>query len=408
MVNHAAPDPAPPSTPPGGVVSPIITFTSCLLGIRRHPDRLAALWPLIRATWRPDQFTDIIERLTGETVVFCHHCGEPAWLLDAYQTADDLKVCERCRDSHYAYCYHCDQLHRWTQRVNDNEICPSCIDANYQWCDQCDAYFHFEANHSHDCDCEARYLNFQFPANGAGTLRNDERVTVTLPAGFIDDCGIDAIVGLLHDHVPSGSVARELDQRWQTPNGNFTRRLSRLLFQRSGVKLPASVLSEVGNLARQHSSDTSTWHVEFTRNLNQPAVSFYHEDSCWWSTHASSRCALKNCGGMALRSYRNMDVPSSHPSGRAWVIPLTAVLRPTAATETPAYVIFNGYGNLAGLVAVRLLAHLTSKTYRKILFTSDPMYVNGDCGFLVADQATCDITREILFSVAEHSAEVAA
>src|SRR5205807_3813691 len=107
----------------------------------------------------------------------------------------------------------------------------------------------------------------------------------------------------------AGTVAA-LDPAWQTKRGNFTRRLSTAVHQRHGIKLAPEVISEVGNLARQHSSDTATWLLEFTRDLNQPPEAFYNGESCWWTSHASSRCALKSWGGLAMRSY-------AEPSDRA-------------------------------------------------------------------------------------------
>jgi hypothetical protein len=116
------------------------------------------------------------------------------------------------------------------------------------------------------------------------------------------------------------------------------------------------------------------------------AAAFYHDDSCWWQGYSESRCALKTNGGFGLRTFdRHGDV-----TGRAWVMPLklsaSGHLEPTFNTETPdAFTVFNGYGDLAGYTAPRIVGHMAGWTYRKIGFDASPMYVNAG-GYLVAPE----------------------
>ena len=186
--------------------------------------------------------------------------------------------------------------------------------------------------------------------------------------------------------------------------------------------MPAELLSEIGNIGRAHSNGSNV-EVEVTRDLNLPAEDFAHEDSCWWQSYYHGRCALKSNGGFGLRSfgydeheeYEYVVGPWANPyytdpatgmprnyvptgkivrtpavTGRAWVMPLRYVdgdFRPTFDAETPdALVVFNGYGDLEGYTPARIVAGMYGMTYRKVNFYADPMYVNGNAGYLVASE----------------------
>jgi hypothetical protein len=179
--------------------------------------------------------------------------------------------------------------------------------------------------------------------------------------------------------------------------------LSSALHKRS-YKLSDAAISAVGNLARQHSSDESSWTVEFTRDLNQPADYFYNDDSCWWGSYSASRCALKSWGGIGMRSFAESRYHSgSDVSGRAWVQPLDEDLEATHdALHAHAYVIYNGYGDLEGYIAARIVAHLTGRTYKKISFSANDQYVNSNNGYLVADEDTCTNTTLVRLEYSIH------
>ncbi len=385
-------------------VSVRLVFAVRFLGVRRDPERLGDLWDECRATWERDRFVGAIERVTSRPIVHCGECSTAVWEDDAHSTSDGERVCDSCCDDYYSTCYHCERLCRSTEVVDDESVCSRCLDRHYSWCDDCDRYV--DRDHWHECSCEPRHLRFLFPANGQGTVANDRRLTVTLPAGVIDDSGLAAIVKLVHGATGDYQKARtvyDLDNHWVTREGNFTRRLSRVLYNEHGIKLPSGLISEVGNVARMNSTETSTWYIEFTRGLNSSAAAFYHDDSCWWGDHSNSRCALKTCGGLALRSYESMESMTDAPNGRAWVMPLDGALAPTHATDAHAYVVFNEYGAMEGYVATRLIAHLTGKTYSRISFDADPMFVNGETAFLVAEQAVCEATKELILSLPTHA-----
>jgi len=95
---------------------------------------------------------------------------------------------------------------------------------------------------------------------------------------------------------------------------------------------------------------------------------------------------------LGLRSFSEYG----NVTGRAWVQPLNADLLPTHDAEhAHAYLVFNGYGELDGYQSARIVAHLSSKSYRKISFSTRAMYVNNDAAYLIADEATCAATSHV-------------
>jgi hypothetical protein len=166
-------------------------------------------------------------------------------------------------------------------------------------------------------------------------------------------------------------------------------------------------MSQIGTIARDHSKPVEV-EIEVTREFNESAAYFYHEDSCYWGSYYESRCALKTNGAFGLRSFRGGAV-----SGRAWVMPLRHVdrlrtgpdLTPTFDTMgADAFVVFNGYGDLGGYAASRIVAHMAGWTYRKIGFGCDPMYINAG-GYLVAPEHIAEPYTDgsLKLSVPQHS-----
>jgi hypothetical protein len=326
----------------------------------------------------------------------CDDCDDVS--IDCESVRDGARtVCETCREGAYWYCDACCDY--WTSSnwidVADVAYCDDCYADLTSYCAECGVrYLDDDADaHSHNdgCNCEAPGQTFTVHNNGDGTLPNDTRATITLPAGQISSEGMQAIRTYLHMHpdldlsyVALATVG-ELEATWQTKEGNFTKRLSRALHKLDGTKLPSDVMSMVGNIARDHSAPVAH-SIEVTRNLNLSAEEFGHEDSCWWQSYYESRCALKSNGGYGMRAFGGDD----YVVGRAWVMPMRKTplgLRPTFDTlNADAFVVFNGYGTLSGYTATRVIAHMEGMTYRKIRLQISPMYVNGDAGYLIASE----------------------
>ena len=356
-----------------------------------------------------DQFEEVIARVTGRSPEWCGNedcdevCFDTTRVEGEYGT---IYVCNKCLDRHYSQCSRCDTYATSTNTLpHGREYCDSCYEDHTTYCETCDTqYADCDGDdHAHKCECEAPNPSFEFPANGKGTVRENERLVVELPKGTIDEEGMYRIkcylIDAIHDETRwvLDDVLAEVGPVWQQKRGNFTRRLSSALYKR-GTKLAPSDVSEIGNIARQHSSDTATWNVEFTRDLNQSASFFYHSESCWWQSYAPSRCCLKSWGGLGMRTFD--DGASTHrPSGRVWIQPLNENYDATHDTlNAHAYVVYNAYGeNLTGYVAARIVAYLTGKTYKLIDFDTqvDDTYVNNDKGYLVASEEVCADTESI-------------
>lgn len=390
-----------------GFPYPVIVALLDLINPYANPNNAWEVWTIDGFDLDPADFSEAAEAVAGRSVTSCNSCEEWTWSNYTHEAHNEGMLCESCLDD-YSCCAGCSYYfhnHDLTWVDGDEPYCDRrCLDDYCYYCDECDEWSRDEHNHNHGCDCEAPHRRFTFPANGAGTVQNDERLDVTLPAGTIDEVGLALIRDLLMmnvegtERVAARKALDAVGDQWQTKRGNFTRRLSRELYATAKIKLADGVLSEVGNLARQHSSDSSTWAIEFTRNLNMSAGDFCHEDSCWWQSYARSRCALKNWGGLGLRTFT-----SDYPDGRVWVQPLDADLNPTHDTMgAHAYLVYNAYGELTGYAAARIVAHLTSRTYRKVNIYSDEQYVNGDNGFLVADEQTCSATESLRFTDSCH------
>jgi hypothetical protein len=349
------------------------------------------LQELVDALGDTDEALETLERLGLSEPCTCEDCGcltyETTTVIGGRGT--DREVCDySCRES-YTYCDGCDCYRDGGggSTVDGDWRCDVCL-SDYGYCERCEAYVSpYDDEHTHGCDCAVPGGRaFSVPNDGDGPLANDQEATVTLPAGTISEEGLAAVAFLLRSN-DLREVARllpELGDAWQTRQGNYPKRLSRLAYNTLKVSIPADILSAVGTTAREHSTTTAQYRVAVTRDLNLPAEEFAHESSCWWGSESQSRCTLKSNGGLALRTFGHYGV-----TGRAWVLPLKRVgssLVPTFDTMTPAaYMVFNGYGELSGYAPARVWAHMTGMTYRKVGFSLGSAYVNSG-GYLVAPE----------------------
>ena len=299
--------------------------------------------------------------------------------------------------NHYSNCERCERQtddDDLTSTLADDLICERCRDNYYSYCDDCEGWYHDgdAEDHEHEEDassgcCDSPQLRFTIRNDGCEPLANDTRVTVSLPAGTISAEGLQEIRYYLQNQ-SLYDLSYDMDRlgdQWQQKDGNFAKRLSRLAYQRHQPKVTQEVMSQVGNIARDHSKPVDV-RIEVTRELNMSASAFWYEDSCWWQSYSYSRCTLKTNGGLGLRSFDEYG----NVSGRAWIFPLRLTesggLTPTFDTMTPdAFVVFNGYGDLEGYAPARVIAHMAGWTYRKISFDCSPIYVNSG-GYLIGPE----------------------
>lgn len=369
----------------------------------------------------------VIDPEFSTEITQCHDCRTPHWSEDVWSTAYEWEVCESCLDR-YSSCDSCGERVSETTGVGGADLCSSCLE-DYSWCDNCDEYYSEDDGHLHrhgqDGCCDSPQTTFAIPNGDGGLLANDETVSVSLPAGTISETGMGQIANRLRHHAlygVDGTMIEDLAERdkwfnlsyrlsevgseWQTKQGNFTKRLSRFAYNTFKLKLPEYLVSDVGNIAREHSMG-SDFKIAVTRELNQGPSEFAHGGSCWWSDYAESRCALKTNGGLALRCFEE-GAYGKHVNGRAWVMPVSVTengaLTPTFETERPhGLIVFNGYENLEGYAPARIMAHLYGWTYRRISFASSPMWINSESGYLVGPEDLVHNRDSVGWNLDEHS-----
>jgi hypothetical protein len=357
-----------------------------------------------------------------DDVRFCTECSVPAGSDELNDAGRGARLCESCWYS-WTECASCETRFPDSglfDTLLDECVCARCRDSRYSYCEDCDGWYPDENANDHghpgkeddgSC-CTSPQKAFTIRNDGGEPLASGTQAPITFPSGVIDNEGLKEIRRYLLAQKDDGQLQYlygvaygldELDSRWQTTAGNFTKRLSLLAYKNYSVKIPPQVLSQVGCIARDHSNPVDVI-IDITRYLNQGSAKFANPGSCWWGGYSESRCALKTNGGFGLRAFIDGDV-----RGRAWVMPLrqrNRQLVPTFNTLTPsAFVTFNGYGTLAGYAAPRIMGHLAGWTYRKIGFSCSPMYVNGGTGYLVAPESLTAryADRDLSLEVPQHS-----
>jgi hypothetical protein len=393
---------------------------------------LAELWddsPLVGT-----EFLDYLRNITRQPeeirfVVFCVSCEQPAWQRDTYNARGDVaeRLCENCAEC-WTRCDSCAKRYpddEVSGTLNDYDVCSSCLSSNYTFCEECDGYYSDRDadEHIHDENedessgcCTSPQPEFTVRNDGCAPLANDTRATVTLPAGIVSREGLQEISDYLwyklrdNASAPALALIDGLDQlgdQCQTREGNYPKRLSRHAYASYGIKLSPEILSHIGNIASAHSTRQSSYAIEVTRDLNMSAGDFYHDGSCWWGSYSESRCTLKSNGGFGLRTFSSYG----QVAGRAWVLPLRVkhhelsgdTWTPTFDTVTPdAFMVFNGYGELDGYSAARIVAHMAGWTYRKNKFDCSHMYVNAG-GYLVAPENIANGAANLNLFVSQHS-----
>lgn len=342
-------------------------------------------------------------------VGWCTRCAYPTHKNSMTNVGGTHLVCRTC-SQYYSNCNECDVIqntnHMYTT-VNGH-ACRTCFSRFYRYCGVCGDYYNWRtqrSDHTHpkiEC-CESPQTEFVIRYNGEDLLANDTRVTVTLPAGEISEVGLREIAGAVNNQTYYVDSREERDKwiilsgelfnlgtKWQTRDGNYAKRLSRYAYKTHQLKVPPKLMTQVGNIARDHSTAVN-FNIETTRLLNLPAYEFANDDSCWWQSYNSSRCSFKTYGGFGVRSFNN----AGEVTGRAWVMPLKkrglSSFEPTFETKSPdAYIVFNGYGVLNSYTPARVLSHIMGMTYRKVRFEAGHMYVNGSSGYLVGAEDVID------------------
>lgn len=388
------------------------------------------------STLERDQFAELFNqffelRLGGDiSIRMCTMCNTFTFgqLESIGQNGED-EVCRTCYQDNFTECATCNSrfLYDDMHSVQGDHICESCMDSGdveASTCEACGYYFYqdnmvyVEDRGGYYCQdhkpreasvCKPTHLAFEFPAlcTPQKSVKNDEVVTVTVAHGEVSSVGMAEIRNLVYrktggpnnyDGLNLHELATEesFDRTWQTREGNFPKRLAKHMLTERSMKLTEELMAEIGNIAKAYTSKTGKSHISLTRNLNLPASQFCNDGSCWWTDYATSRCEAKAYHTFGVRGWATEHGDDGEPTDRAWLIPLAVdhtSVRPrfegTHVLPADAYVLFNSYG-MEVLPFSRIVAGMTGKSYKKITFRVDNMYVNGELGVLIAEQSVCD------------------
>lgn len=369
-------------------------------------------------------------------VTTCHHCAELIFPEREHIVNDGTEVvCASC----FQYYFECDSCQTMVHRnagVTVHEygrVCRSCIDDdrlgasacdrcgewymrdNLIWDDNAEVYYCHE--HAPASQCEPQYVTFEFPALNSPqkSITNDEILAITVGQGEVSSQGMMEIRQYIQRKtahkttrahgidVPELTDGDQFDNVWQNKEGNVTKRIAKHLLVERSFKLSEEVMSEIGNLAKQHAGAPGTHYISITRDLNQSAEMFVHDGSCWWGSESHSRCELKAWYGFGVRTWSTPD-QYGHPVSRAWLMPLNvsesgiAGAKPrftdTHVLPADAYVLFNAYGAIEQMPYARIIASMVGKSYRRVCFEAGDMYINAN-GILIAEQSICDATDRV-------------
>lgn len=221
------------------------------------------------------------------------------------------------------------------------------------------------------------------------------RFSYSAPEGAISDAG----VGLIIQHIagqrlntgdwaklnPDNKIiylpALPIDWSWLwlvnkgDYVGTMPKRVGKYYYKHYGLKCPPAFLSEIGNIARQHSQENMVYTFEFVAQFDWQAGDFGDGGSCYWGDHYNAREYLQDGGGLAVRFY----TPDGKGMARAWVMPV----------KDDIVIVFNGYGFNHGTITIaRVLAGFWGMSYKKISLsnngtTTGTIYINGGSGYVV-------------------------
>lgn len=221
-------------------------------------------------------------------------------------------------------------------------------------------------------------------------------LTVTMPEGTISEQGRSLIASFIGSQRLQEGVWKEanpdtpyrylpsLPDEWSWVwtvtgkadyVGTFTKRVSKYYHQTMKLKCPPEFLTELGNMARSHSSEAITYQFEFVDDIDWDDGDYGDGGSCWWSQYAAARSTLTGNGGGAIRFYD----ADGDGIGRAWIVPYEGF-----------YFLFNGYGFTGDstLIIARVMSQYLGVTYKKVSLSNygtayNTLYINNATGYAI-------------------------
>lgn len=229
-----------------------------------------------------------------------------------------------------------------------------------------------------------------------------KRYTLTTQHGFISESGVHAILsyinkqdlrtelwtaanpGMNRSFLPPLPL-NDWDWEWIVTKGIFRgtlpKRIASHYAKMHNIKCPSKFITEIGNIAKSHTSAAETYTFEFVDEIDWDAGEFGEEpDSCYWNDRAGARLMITRNGGFAVRFYGQYE----QGIARAWM----------AKIEDSLWVMWNGYG-FAGnttLTIARIVATHLNLTYKKIDLTNygsdyGTLYINAGIGYAIGTQS---------------------
>ena len=218
-----------------------------------------------------------------------------------------------------------------------------------------------------------------------------KRFTITMPGGDISSSGIYQITRML----ASDKLWKELNPdstleylpplpsdwawRWIADHlynnvkytGAFPRRVAKFYWVNYGLKLPSALVSNIGNVARDHTMSETDVTFDFVTDIDWESGDFGDDGSCYWGSQTGSRLMVE-ANGLAMRFFYAPD--SDHGIARAWLAAL-----PDRYHDVNYYVVFNGYG-FGGdptLRIAQILARFVEGEYRQVRIVNTDLSING-------------------------------
>lgn len=193
-------------------------------------------------------------------------------------------------------------------------------------------------------------------------IEPEHRYTLALPGEGVDETGQEKIAHLMKKAIAKkkgvGYTASDIGirwpdtwtWRWHQPNGkyagNLTKRIQSLLFKEFGVKTEPAMMTEIGNLAKIHSSDALEIHFDLTHDLEATLGKFGDETTCF-HVGDNTISLLLGVGAWAMRLWAGPK--SVQGIGRMWIVPWAGLgPEPIPADPLEPYALlgFNAYGML--------------------------------------------------------------
>lgn len=214
------------------------------------------------------------------------------------------------------------------------------------------------------------------------------RISFSFPVGMVSLAGISAVELLIaRTNVGTADTPHYVPGLPQTWNwawvvtgraayvGTLPKRIWKYYYRTFGVKLPDTVVSQIGNIARANTETSAAYEFEFVTKIDWRAGDFGDGGSCYWGSRGAALELLADNGGFAVRFYEE-----GKGKGRAWMYQI----------QDGVYVLWNGYGfqGDSTLTIARVVATYLGMSYRRINLTnwnvdSGTLYINSGRGFLI-------------------------